>query len=213
MCVPLLKIMKANSTQDALFPAISGSSQISLSPGETVRGNVSVDSVECCDQVNGRIEIVFAISNLPANSWQLTFTESRLTFLTPYIGSLLGNKAKLKSGSVSGGHIFYQNIAGLRLGNPQNDWPFLCVVCGRMDGITTNFLIKAQRPALQAITQSLAQCISEYWTRQNFLNEDLRNEITKMAQYDWNHFSEKDEMINLSFARVERVHDSLMSAN
>ena len=214
MRVPLIKTMNANYQEDALFPALDSSGQIVFSDSDkSGRTSINVDSVEFCEQIGNRVDTLFFIKDLPKGAWQLTFTESRLVFQTPYVASLLGNKAKEKEGSVSAGHIYYKNVAGVRISNPRNDWPFLCVLCLRVDGTATNFLIKADKKELAQITQLLGQYIADFWNSLNVQNEDLTKELLRLKGFDWNSFTNKDQLINLCHAPIKKIHNSLVSAN
>ena len=213
MRVSLLKTMKTNYREDALFPALDGLGKIVFNGDENRNKTlINVDAIEFCEEINNRVNVLFYIKDLPKSAWELTFTEYRMTFWTSYVASLLGNKAKLKEGSVSAGHIKYGNVAGIRISNPQNDWPFICVFCLRADGTAENFLIKADRKILSQITQALAQHIESFWSQSNIQSAELAKELLNLKTFNWDIFSGKEHLINLCYAPVQKIQNSLLSA-
>jgi len=198
--------MNANYKEDELFPALNDSGQIVLNTSDRKeKGTISVDSIEYCELINNRIETLYSIKDAPEDAWELTLTASRIVFWSTYFSTLFSNRAKQQTISVSAGHIYYKNIAGLRLSNPESDWPFIGILIIRMDGTPAHFLIKADNDELAQITTTLGQCLAEFWKQAAVRSKILSKELLNLTEFDWHSCSSNDQLINLCHAPVTKV--------
>ena len=198
MRIPLLTTLRAGSTGDVLFPALDFNSQISFTPWDgTARSNVTLDNVLNRDEVNNRIETTFAIAELPKESWQLTFTESRLIFWSPYTIGMFGNKAKLKNGYATAGHLHFRNIALIRISNPKNDYSYLCVACVRTDKTFTNLMCIGEVAALRETAQLLARYLTDYHKSAGSESQELTGLIDSLRDFEWNSSMAPDDLFNV----------------
>ena len=198
MRVPLLCTLRAGSPEDALFPGLDYNSQVLFSSRDgTARSNVTIDTVQNADEVNNRVETTFGIAGLPKNAWQLTFTESRLIFWSPFVAGLIGNKAKQKSGSASAGHLYYKSIAFIRISNPGNDYSYICVACIRMDGTFTNMMCIGDVPALRETAQLLARYLADYYKSAGNENDELSKQLDSLRGFEWNDMMAPNDLFNI----------------
>ena len=211
MRIPLIKTIKANTSEDALFPALDASARVAYSSRDgTARVTIRVDVVECFDQSNGRNETVFWLNDPPSGAWVLTLTESRLVFESPFTMKIFNKKLIEKSGIVSAGNISYKNIAGFRLCDATDRPGTLAVMCMHKDRTISNFVIKADAGTLKELAGLLSRFLADYWKNNGVEDDDVYDQLTTLKNHAWD--KQGEITVNLSKAGVEHVFDSLMSA-
>jgi hypothetical protein len=220
MRVPLIGSIDANTGETGPFPAIGNESKIVIiqTDGDRTK-EFNVDKVVCMDlhtpdRKDGRC---FDFDEPAPGTWEITCTDNRILFHNPgTVGRLFGNKAKVKPGKCTAGHLYYSQIGGLSTGYTDANSPFFSATCVRVDGTFSHILIFSKNlETLKTLAVELHSRISEYLAKENLTDSSVKKEIVS----NWNEYesklwdnTENDIRFTVPTKEFQAVANSRMSA-
>ena len=210
MRIPLIGTLEANTAEVTAFPAMDSLTRVQkISSDGANTTMIRLDNVACMDSDGGRQEKVFDFCEPGKNEWEVTFTDSRITFWHPMVeAGLFRNKPKIKAGRATAGHLYYNSIGGLSTGYIDDNTPFFSCTCQRFDGAMSHILMFSEIGILEKAAKELHTRISAFLEKNGF--SDSTDNIPAWESFLDNAWKQKqnDLRATVPFAQLQKVASS-----
>jgi len=196
MRIPLIGTISANTQETAPFPGIDATAKIAYNEKDGENHDAfHLDNVVCMDQhtPDGKNGKCFELESLASGKWTVVCTNNRITFWSPLVAGLFGNKGKEKAGKCSAGHLSYIQIGAVVTGYIDANTPFLAVTCNRADETHSSVLMFSRdMSVLKKLAMALHSQMSVAFAKGRFTDTD-GNVVTADEKdiIEWENFEGK----------------------
>jgi len=168
MQMSLITDFKADSVGKESYPDLDAQARIAFNADYDGLGHevFNVNEINCFDTSKGKMNHLFGLYGLSKGLWEVTFTDSRVTFWTPVLLSPFGKKPKTKTGKATAGHLLYHSIGALTT-SVIDSRPMVSFSCMREDGTRSDIAVEADALTIQRLVTEAHKRISRYLEKNN----------------------------------------------
>lgn len=194
MRVALVYTKDANTEENAIFPALDGNANIVFTEKDGEVSKYTVDSVKCIDMIQGGgVEVRFALNGGGDKCWEVFVSDDRIAVRNPYTQGLFG-KAKVKSGKVSAGHLYFKSIVFLSTFFSAAGNPVLMCECYRKDDTRSRITFESSDfETMKKLSADLYNRLDK-WIQNNghkLIIDENSNDKERYLDENWTEFKDK----------------------
>ncbi len=190
MRVTIINTGTKDSIELPICPALDGNAHIVYDDAKDGTNFIkwNVDKITCYDlnTPDNNNGIFFELNEPIGDTWEVVCTDNRITFWTPYSKGLFGKTPKEKAGKCSAGHLYYNQIGGIRTGYIAPDKPFFSVGCRRTDGTMSNIMIFSKdKEKLKVIANGVHTKLTTYLKNNGLMGDSSQKSGNSVS---WDEF-------------------------